>query len=281
MRSSTSSVRLTTPLIAAGLGASVVVLVGELTQRDWAQAVGMTALTALLAVALRGSITSTRRLDELRRADELRGRVDAELFDHMMRVLDEEREAIAHRLHDGPQQVAAAIRLMTDATRAALEDGDEARARETLARLEEHAMAVSEDLRRTTARLHPVVLQQLGLLPALESLADTVREEYEAETRLSVPRGRWRGDPERDVALYQLAREAAVSAARSGAREIDIRLTLENGEVMLAVAPVAVDGEPDERLDLRAQLLAARAARMGGSLRMDDGDGRITVRAPA
>jgi two-component system, NarL family, sensor kinase len=281
MRSSTSPARFTTPLIAAGLGASVVVLVGEVNQRDWAQTVGTAVLTLLLAVALRGSIAGTRRFEQLRRAEELRGRVDAALFDHMMSVLDEEREAIAHRLHDGPQQVAAAIRLMTDATRTALDDGDEARARETLARLEEHAMAVSEDLRRTTARLHPVVLQQLGLLPALESLAETVREEYEAETTLSLPRGRWSGDPERDVALYQLAREAAVSAARSGAREIHIRLAVENGEVTLAVAPDAVSGEPDPRLDLREQLLAARAARMGGSLRMEDGNGRITVRAPA
>ena len=62
--------------------------------------VGLGILLALvlgfvLAVALRGSIANARRLEELRLADQRRGRVDAELFDHMMRVLDEEREAIS------------------------------------------------------------------------------------------------------------------------------------------------------------------------------------------
>ena len=84
------------------------------------------------------------------------------LFDSMLRMLDDEREQVAHELHDGPQQLLAAIRLMADAVAHAVREGDEQRASEALRRLEEHAGEASDELRETTRQLHPVVLEQRG-----------------------------------------------------------------------------------------------------------------------
>ena len=117
-------------------------------------------------------------------------RRDAELFDSMLRMLDDEREQVAHELHDGPQQLLAAIRLMADAIAHAVREGDEQRAAEALRRLEEHAGEAADELRQTTRRLHPVVLEQRGLLPALEALQEMVRGSVRCGGAAPAARGR-------------------------------------------------------------------------------------------
>ena len=174
MRSSTRELSAPIVLALAALAAGAL-LIDQIRYEQWVDAAGLAiSLTALL-IGIRAVLLAERRHARAGAEAASRARRDAWLFDHMMGMLDEEREAIAHRLHDGPLQVMAAIRLMADAARRALEEGDERLADETLQRLEQHAAMVSDDLRRTTGRLHPVVLEQRGLLRALESLADSVR----------------------------------------------------------------------------------------------------------
>ena len=96
----------------------------------------------------------------------------------MLRTVEDERSQIAHRLHDGPQQVLTAIRLLADGIRHALENDETQRALEGLERLEQLAMEAGDELRQMTARLYPVVMEQLGLLQALGSLGETIEEEY-------------------------------------------------------------------------------------------------------
>jgi signal transduction histidine kinase len=277
------STRQLSPAIVLALAAmaAAVLLIDQIRYEEWADAAGLTISLAALLIGIRAVLLAERRHARAGEAAASRARRDAELFDHMMRMLDEEREAIAHRLHDGPLQVMAAIRLMADAARRALDEGDERLAHETLERLEQHAATVSNDLRRTTGRLHPVVLEQRGLLPALESLADSVREEYATDAALAAPDGTWDGDAERDLALYQLAREAAVAAARAGASAVRIVVARDGEAVRLVVAADGADDALGSQAEARTQLMAARAARIGASFELEDGSTRLVVRAPA
>src|SRR5581483_8566811 len=59
------------------------------------------------------------------------------LFDRMLAVMDEERAALAHHLHDGPQQTMTAVRLMTGVVRDAVRSDDRERAQEVLAKLDQ------------------------------------------------------------------------------------------------------------------------------------------------
>ena len=45
------------------------------------------------------------------------------LLDHVLLTIDGERQEIASRLHDGPQQLMTAIRLLADGAQHALETG--------------------------------------------------------------------------------------------------------------------------------------------------------------
>ena len=75
--------------------------------------------------------------------------------DRAARAPDEERRELAERLHDGPQQILTALRLVADATRHALDQGDVERAHLGIRRLEELAVEGAEELRRLCEQLDP------------------------------------------------------------------------------------------------------------------------------
>ena len=145
---------------------------------------------ALMLAAVGAAWFATDRVLRTTHALAVRSREQRELFDHMLRSIDDERAALAHRLHDGPQQTMTAVRLMGGVIADAVRSGDDDRATEVLRRLEQLASDAADDLRRTVAGLHPVVMEQRGLVQALGSLAETVHEEYGVDARFTKPSSR-------------------------------------------------------------------------------------------
>jgi two-component system sensor histidine kinase UhpB len=203
-----------------------------------------------------------------------RGREQGELFDQMLRTIDEERASLAMRLHDGPQQTMTAVRLMCDVIGDSVRTGDVARATEVLDRLEHVASAAADDLRRTVARLHPVVMEQQGLIQALGSLAETVQEEYGVDATFTRPSSTWDADNDRDTAIFQIAREAATNAARHGRPPVTISLEREEGRIYLSIEdtggmlPTATGG------GIGLRMMRERASRIGAAITLDANPGR-------
>jgi signal transduction histidine kinase len=232
---------------------------------------GVTAAAVLACGVLAWSRPSPR---------DARGREQGELFDHMLDAIDAERETLAHCLHDGPQQTLTAVRLMCDVVRDAVSKGDVHHAEEVLGRLERLAADAADDLRRTVARLHPVVMQQQGLLQALGSLAETVHEEYGVPTSFNRPRGGWQAEEDRDTAIFQIAREAAVNAARHGRPPVLISLQRSPLDIHLSVedrgGELGVNGHvPREGVGIR--MMRERAARIGAELTLESAPGTRTI----
>jgi signal transduction histidine kinase len=201
------------------------------------------------------------------------------LLDHVLRTADAERQDLAHRLHDGPQQLMTAIRLVADGARHALEHGDVEGARTALARLEELAVEAGDDLRRVSAGLHPVVMEQRGLLQALPSLVETLEDEHGVRASLSVE-GVWPADDAaRDTVIYRVARECCLDAVSEGAVSLEIELAAGRGTVSLRVRS---HGCPGLRRGTEL-LLQERAAGIGGTLDLRNADPvelRLTAPAP-
>jgi signal transduction histidine kinase len=269
-----------------GLGCLAVLLLAvaiaaAVADSDTADVLLFVVSAGIGVAALALGVLSWRRIARSQAEAEERSRRDTEMLDSMLLMLDREREAVAHDLHDGPQQLVAAIRLMADAVAHAVREGDRDRAVEALRRMEEHAGEAAEELRRTTRRLHPVVLEQRGLLAALQALQEMVEEQYGVSVRLQRPEGEWRAQAKRDAALYGLARDAAVGAAEAGARSVRIALHGDGKGIELVVES---DGPLSQlpQAGLRTELLRARAARIGGTLETarTEGGERVVVRAP-
>jgi two-component system, NarL family, sensor histidine kinase UhpB len=263
---SSSTERLVTAGVAAAAAAAVVALV-VLTSSDWLHGALMLAAVAVAWFAIDRALRTTHALAQ-------RSREQRELFDTMLHTLDDERAALAMRLHDGPQQTMTAVRLMCDVIGDAIRNGDVDRANEVLARLEDVASAAADDLRRTVARLHPVVMEQQGLLQALGSLAETVHEEYGVDARFSRPAAVWEGDVERDTAIFQIAREAAINAARHGRPPVSISLEHEDGRISLAVedAGGTLPATPTGGIGIR--MMQERATQIGAAITLDRSPGQ-------
>jgi two-component system sensor histidine kinase UhpB len=250
-------------LAAAAAGVALVVL----TTSNWLHA-------ALVLVAAAVAWFTTDRALRTTQALAGRGREQGELFDQMLRTIDEERASLAMRLHDGPQQTMTAVRLMCDVVGDSVRTGDVARATEVLDRLEHVASAAADDLRRTVARLHPVVMEQQGLIQALGSLAETVQEEYGVDATFTRPSSTWDADNDRDTAIFQIAREAAINAARHGRPPVTISLEREEGRIYLSIEdtggmlPTAAGG------GIGLRMMRERASRIGAAITLDAYPGR-------
>jgi signal transduction histidine kinase len=181
----------------------------------------------------------------------------------VLAAADRDREHLAHVLHDGPQQTMTALRLMADTARQAIDGGDYAHAQQALEVLDRHAAGAAADLRRAVARLHPVVLQQQGLVQALAALAESVEDEHAMESRFRRPEEPWPAAPRRDAEVVHIVREAVVVAVAhcDGPIVIEAEVAGTRGIVTLD-ARLREGGEPVVALRLLALIAEARAARI-------------------
>ncbi len=93
-----------------------------------------------------------------------------------------------------------------------------------------------DGVRRMCADLRPSLLDDLGLVPALEWLLAELEGRVDIHTSLVVDGKLERLDPERELAIFRIAQEALRNVERHArARNVWVRLACENGEVKLTV----------------------------------------------
>jgi signal transduction histidine kinase len=189
---------------------------------------------------------------------------------------DEERRRLERDLHDGAQQRLVAIAL---ALRMARGLADPEADRALGERLEEAStelgLALSE-LREFARGIHPAILTERGLLPALQALTDrsTVPATLEASVGERLPSAV-------EAAAYLVASQGISSAARlPSTSEVTVRVARTDGELLVAVED---DGAPGADGPADLQALADRVAAVDGRLSVyrDVGTGgRLEARIP-
>jgi signal transduction histidine kinase len=202
----------------------------------------------------------------------------AELNASRVRILEAgvtERRRLERNLHDGAQQrlVALAVQLRMLEKRL----GDPEAATPLLhgaARELEQALA---ELRELARGLHPAVLSDRGLAPALETLASRsplpLTLEGVPDERLAEPL---------EAAVYFVVAESLTNAVKhAGASELRVRMRAETGELRVEIADDGRGGaEPGAGNGTGLRGLADRVEALGGRLAVDSplGEG-TTVRA--
>jgi len=187
----------------------------------------------------------------------------------IVRTADETRQRLERNLHDGAQQrlVSVSIALRMGVSR--LELDDEARALMVSAS-DELTLALAE-LRDLARGLHPSILTDLGLGPALESLArrapipcDVVNE-IDGQLPAQV-----------QAAMYYVVAESLTNVAKyAQASRIDVRASCEEGFARVLVADDGVGGaNPDDGSGLGG--LHDRVEALGGRLVVESAVGEGT-----
>jgi signal transduction histidine kinase len=204
---------------------------------------------------------------EHRRARQLRERVD-HLRDARQRIIaaaDAERRRIERDLHDGAQQrmVAVAVTLGLAETKMASDpDG----AAKLIAEAREEAQLAVKEIRELARGIHPALLSDRGLGPALEALASRAPVPVEIT---GVPQAPLR--PAVEAAAYFVTAEALTNVAKyARANQAAVALSLEEKHLRVEVSDDGVGGaDPSTGSGLR-----------GLRDRVDALEGRFDVESP-
>lgn len=157
------------------------------------------------------------------------------LTQRVIHAQEEERTRIARELHDGISQSMVAARYMLDLATAKVKSG----AADTPQVIERGAEALNgaiKEVRRISHDLRPSMLDDLGLTPSLEALANSFTERTGIPVELKSVAFRNVLLPEAKTALYRVAQEALSNVERhAGASKVSMRLSSGNG-VQLTIA---------------------------------------------
>jgi PAS domain S-box-containing protein len=155
----------------------------------------------------------------------------AESRARIVRAGDEARRRFERDLHDGAQQRLVSLGLELRSAEATLPSGfGDLQGR--LSRVVAGMNSVLDDLRELSRGLHPAVLSEDGLTPALSSLAR--RSAVPVDLRLDL--GTERFDEPVEVAAYYAASEALTNTAKhAGASRVEVAATRREGWLELSV----------------------------------------------
>ena len=149
---------------------------------------------------------------------------------------EEERKRIARELHDETAQDLATLLLdIETVTRAA--EGPAEQTLERLQSLRNRAESIMQGIRRMSHELRPDILDHLGLVPALEWLADEMGTTRGIETSVVVLGTSRRLPPDVELLLFRIAQEALSNVRKHAeATQAEIRVEFGPQHVGLAVA---------------------------------------------
>ena len=187
---------------------------------------------------------------------------------------DDERRRLERNLHDGAQQRLVALALMLRVAEAK-SDGE---AKELLKSASAELADALAELRELARGIHPSILTDRGLVPALEMLASRcdlpVGLDVEVDIRLTKPV---------EAAAYYIVAEALTNATKhAAASEARVQLSCANGALLVSVADDGVGGA-DVLAGSGVRGLADRVDALGGTLAFESPPGggtRVSARIP-
>jgi signal transduction histidine kinase len=201
----------------------------------------------------------------------------------VLRMTEAERSRLAAELHDGPVQQLTALLYGLELARHHVRRGSPGAADELLASLEDKAAGEINELRRLMTQLRPPVLDELGLVTALQNQGQSfesvsgVQCAVDTEPELELA-------PELETVLYRVTQESLANVGKhANASRVSISLAAVDGHVRLMIRDDGVGFDPGNATGLVAQghfgliNMRERVEMVGGKLQVDSSPGRGTT----
>jgi PAS domain S-box-containing protein len=184
---------------------------------------------------------------------------------------DAERRRIERNLHDGAQQRLVALSLIMRLAERKLPGGS-SEARQLLEQANAELADALKELRELARGIHPAILTDRGLGPALEMLAGRASIPVELCTELDAPLPR-----AVEAAAYYIVAEALTNTSKYAcASRVRVSVTRANGTAAVDVADDGLGGaDPPRGSGLRG--LADRIEALGGTLELESPPGAGTT----
>jgi two-component system sensor histidine kinase UhpB len=178
-------------------------------------------------------------------------------------ALEGERRRIAQELHDeiGQRLTGMLLQLGNVAPDAPRELGRQIRA------VQEEARATLDEVGVLAWQLRPGILDDLGLLRALEALVEGFEEQTQLRVRTVLPPRPTALGPEGELAVYRIVQEALTNAARHAeARRIDLIVAVEGDRLTVSLADDGIGLSPNGSEGAGLRGMRERALAIGGTL---------------
>jgi two-component system NarL family sensor kinase len=225
--------------------------------------IGAITLAALLLVFTSGMFITIR---ERRLADAKLKKLTQRVFD----AQEEERGRVARELHDGISQILVGIRFALDTARRRLKAGD-AKAEAHLDRGIDTLSTAIQEVRRISRDLRPGTLDDLGLGPALKTLAEEFAARTGIETAFETVVFRNRLADDAKIALYRIAQEALTNVERHSSAtkvSIDVRGHAKGATLRVTDNGRGIDLSGTRGAGLGLRNMQERVEQLDGTLRV-------------
>lgn len=199
---------------------------------------------------------------------------NARLMRQSLSIQEEERRHMAQELHDEMGQSISAIKAI--AFSIAERNPQDTMGREGAQRIGTIANNVRDHIRSMMQRLRPGVLDELGLLPALEHMVDEWNRDHANQfCSLRSSGDASRLSSEQQIHLYRIVQEALTNvAAHSGAAQVEVTLELGAQQLLLCIRD---DGCGFDATAVRRGMglsgMQERVRALGGSWQLDTAPG--------
>jgi len=233
-----------------------------------------------------GAIETLQNITERKKAEEnLRY-----YLKEITKAQEEERKRIARELHDSSAQNLIALlhqldNLLTDKTKLPVSEA------KALWGFYEQIRDTLQEVRRFSRDLRPSVLDDLGLLPALEWVTEDLKSTYWIEVDLKVLGDERRLFPETELLLFRIVQEALRNIAKHAeATKAEVEVKFDEDKVTVTISDNGKGFKPLESLGaltptgkLGLAGMQERVQLLGGRLKLESkpGEGtKIFVEAP-
>ena len=200
------------------------------------------------------------------------------------RAQEEERRRIARELHDSTAQTLIALlhqleNLLGDKAKLPVREA------KALWGFYEQIRDVLREVRRFSRDLRPSILDDLGLLPALEWVTGELKKEYGVETVLKVVGDVRRFSQEAELILFRIVQEALRNVAKHAqASKAEVKVEFEKQKTQVTISDDGIGFELPESLGdlphtgkLGLAGMQERVQLLGGNLKLKSKLGKGTT----
>ena len=190
---------------------------------------------------------------------------------------ENERRRVARELHDDVTQRLAALAI--EATR--MESSHRASADEAARSIRDGLFKLSEDVHALSYRLHPSVIEDLGLVEALRAECDRVNRSGAVNVQFNAGEIPRKLPQDTALCLFRVAQEALRNVVRhAGASSVEVSVLTKEGGLQLAVSDNGSgfdSGSHAERPSLGLASIRERVTLLNGEVDIDSVPGHGTT----
>ncbi len=222
-------------------------------------------------------ITERKQAEEkLRRTSKLL----RELATHLQSVREEERTMIAQEIHDELGQVLTALKIQVSLLANKLND-DQKPLKLKINSLLDMIDASVESVQKISAKLRPGILDELGLIAAIEWQTEEFEKLTNIKCSLVLPKQEIELEKNKSTAIFRIFQEALTNIARhSQATKAQISLLNFQSNIFLEIQDNGKGITPDQIKDFKSlgiHGMEERAMVFGGQVNIDGIAGKGTI----